>query len=170
MKRRMMIARGLIHNPKVLILDEPTAGVDIEIRRSMWKFMQDINAQGVTIILTTHYLEEAEHLCRHIAILDHGRIIENTSMNEFLAKLETESFILYLDEPIAKLPKILDYDLRLLDSRTIEAVLPKSQHVSSLFDILHKQGIIVSRLRNKANRLEELFLQLTQHEDESDEV
>lgn len=170
MKRRMMIARALIHEPKVLILDEPTAGVDIEIRRSMWKFMKEINAQGVTIILTTHYLEEAENLCRNIAIIDHGNIIENSSMNAFLGKLETESFILYLTAPINGLPDIKDYQLSLVDSMTIEAVLPKSQDVSALFDALKEEGISVSRLRNKANRLEELFIQLTANEDNQDGV
>lgn len=170
MKRRMMIARALVHNPKILILDEPTAGVDIEIRRSMWKFLQDINAQGVTIILTTHYLEEAENLCRNIAIIDHGRIIENTSMNALLAKLEAESFILYLEEELSSLPDIPEYDLKLINPSTIEAVLPKTQHVSALFDSLQKVGIRVSRLRNKANRLEELFIQLTQSEERPNEV
>jgi len=170
MKRRMMIVRALVHNPKILILDEPTAGVDIEIRRSMWKFMQEINAQGITIVLTTHYLEEAENLCRHIAIIDHGSIIENTSMNTLLDKLEIESFILYIKQAINILPEIPEYDLKLLDSNIIEAKLPRSKHISDLFDILQKHGILVSRLRNKTNRLEELFLQLTHKEAELNEA
>lgn len=170
MKRRMMIARALIHEPKVLILDEPTAGVDIEIRRSMWKFMQDINAQGVTIILTTHYLEEAENLCRNIAIIDHGNIIEHSPMSAFLAKLETESFVLYLSDPIESLPRIDEYDLSLIDPMTVEVSLPKSQDVSTLFDILKKKGVSVSRMRNKSNRLEELFIQLTRREEEESEL
>ncbi len=162
MKRRMMIARALIHQPKVLILDEPTAGVDIKIRRSMWEFMQNINAQGITIILTTHYLEEAENLCRHIAIIDQGTIIENTSMYELLARLETESFILYLTDSIKKLPETPGYSIKLLGPKMIEVALPKKQNISDLFNILNKQGITISRLRNKSNRLEELFIQLTQ--------
>lgn len=170
MKRRMMIARALIHEPSVLILDEPTAGVDIEIRRSMWKFMQGINAKGVTIILTTHYLEEAENLCRHIAIIDYGKIIENASMYEFLARLETESFILYLNKPLSELPQVNEFQLKLTDPYTLEALVPKTQDVSDLFDILKQQGISVSRLRNKANRLEELFIQLTQRQEDESEI
>jgi len=161
MKRRLMIARALVHEPKILILDEPTAGVDIEIRRSMWDFLSKLNKAGVTIILTTHYLEEAENLCRHIAIIDKGEIIENTDMTAFLNRLENESFVLYLQKPCASLPKLPGYKLNLVDEFTLEVDVPRSLGVSDLFDRLKEQGITVTSLRNKVNRLEKLFIELT---------
>jgi ABC-2 type transport system ATP-binding protein len=160
MKRRLMIARALIHEPKLLILDEPTAGVDIEIRRSMWDFLREINAQGTTIILTTHYLEEAENLCRHIAIIQRGEIIENTSLRALLDKLNSETFILYLARPLARLPELPGHDLRLVDETTIEAEVCKEKSLNRLFQDLGSQGIEVLSMRNKTNRLEELFVRL----------
>jgi ABC-2 type transport system ATP-binding protein len=160
MKRRLMIARALVHQPKLLILDEPTAGVDIEIRRSMWDFLRGINAQGTTIILTTHYLEEAETLCRHIAIIDRGTIIENTRMQTLLGRLHLETFVLNLRQPLAGLPEIPGYPLRRLDELTLEVDVAKEWGLNVLFQQLSARGIEVSSLRNKANRLEELFLQL----------
>ena len=160
MKRRLMIARALIHQPKLLILDEPTAGVDIEIRRSMWDFLRDINAQGVTIILTTHYLEEAETLCRHIAIINRGEIIENTRMQTLLGRLHLETFVLNLRQPLVGLPEIPGYPLRRIDEYTLEVDIAKEQGINALFPQLSARGIEVSSLRNKANRLEELFLRL----------
>eukprot|EP01059_Diplonema_ambulator_P004429 TRINITY_DN14124_c0_g2_i6.p1 TRINITY_DN14124_c0_g2~~TRINITY_DN14124_c0_g2_i6.p1 ORF type:complete len:308 (+),score=-37.92 TRINITY_DN14124_c0_g2_i6:769-1692(+) len=161
MKRRLMIARALIHEPKVLILDEPTAGVDIEIRHTMWQFLQKINAEGVTIILTTHYLEEAENLCRNVAIIDRGEIIQNTSMAQLLSTLETESVVLYLQEPVAVLPESLKAFVTLQDTFTAEALLPKERSLSELLAELNAAGLHVARLRNKSNRLETLFLQMT---------
>ena len=160
MKRRLMIARALIHQPKLLILDEPTAGVDIEIRRSMWDFLREINAQGTTIILTTHYLEEAETLCRHIAIIDRGAIIENTRMQTLLGRLDLETFVLNLRLPLAGLLEIPGYPLRRLDELTLEVDVAREQGINALFEQLSARGIEISSLRNKANRLEELFLQL----------
>jgi len=160
MKRRLMIARALIHQPKLLILDEPTAGVDIEIRRSMWDFLREINAQGTTIILTTHYLEEAETLCRHIAIIDRGEIIENTRMQTLLGRLDLETFVLNLRQPLPDLPEIPGYPLRRLDELTLEVDVAREQGINALFEQLSARGIEISSLRNKANRLEELFLQL----------
>ena len=162
MKRRLMIARALVHEPKLLILDEPTAGVDIEIRRSMWDFLREINGQGVTIILTTHYLEEAESLCRHIAIIDQGQLIENTGMQTLLGRLHVETFILNLREPLLNLPEIPGYPLRRLDSLTLEVDVAKELGINSLFRQLSECGIEVASLRNKTNRLEELFLQLVE--------
>ena len=164
MKRRLMIARGLIHNPNILVLDEPTAGVDIEIRRLMWKYLLDLNAEGVTIILTTHYLEEAESLCRNIAIIDHGDIVEHTSMSSLLGRLEAESFILYLQEPYTSLPETAGYAIVPIDDKTLEVVVPSSLGMRGLFDSLKAHNILVSSMRNKVNRLEELFLQLTQRD------
>ena len=160
MKRRLMIARALVHEPKLLILDEPTAGVDIEIRRSMWDFLRGINAQGTTIILTTHYLEEAENLCRHIAIIDRGEIIENTRMQTLLGRLHLETFVLNLRQPLAGLPEIPGYPLRQRDDLTLEVDVAKERGINALFQQLSAHGIEVSSLRNKANRLEELFLRL----------
>ncbi|HCB12624.1 MAG TPA: ABC transporter [Gammaproteobacteria bacterium] len=160
MKRRLMIARALVHEPKLLILDEPTAGVDIEIRRSMWDFLRKINDQGITIILTTHYLEEAESLCRHIAIIDQGRIIENTRMQTLLNRLHLETFILNLNQALTKIPNTPGYPLRRLDDFTLEVDVSKAQGINALFEQLSMHGIEVSSLRNKANRLEELFLRL----------
>lgn len=158
MKRRLMIARALIHEPRLLILDEPTAGVDIEIRRSMWNFLREINARGTTIILTTHYLEEAENLCRHIAIIDHGQIIEYSRMQTLLNRLHTETFILNLREPLTVTPQVSGYTLRQVDNCTLEADVSKVQGVNGLFCKLSENGIEVLSLRNKTNRLEELFM------------
>ena len=160
MKRRLMIARALVHQPKLLILDEPTAGVDIEIRRSMWEFLRAINQQGVTIILTTHYLEEAETLCRHIAIIDRGEIIENTRMQTLLGRLRVETFVLDLRQPLPAAPQLPGYTLRRIDDFTLEADVIKEQGINPLFQQLSAHGVEVISLRNKANRLEELFLRL----------
>ncbi|WP_421222896.1 ABC transporter ATP-binding protein [Aeromonas enteropelogenes] len=161
MKRRLMIARALMHEPKLLILDEPTAGVDIEIRRSMWTFLKELNAQGVTIILTTHYLEEAEMLCRNIGIIDKGRLIEHTSMKKLLAKLGRETFMLDL-APGSAVPNLPEFNGRMQDERTLEVDLDKSQSLNSLFDQLSSQQVQVLSMRNKANRLEELFVSLVE--------
>jgi ABC-2 type transport system ATP-binding protein len=160
MKRRLMIARALLHEPKLLILDEPTAGVDIELRRSMWEFLKEINAAGTTIILTTHYLEEAENLCRNIAIIDHGQIIENTSMKYLLAKLNIETFILDLRQPLAQAPAIDGYRFKRVDETTLEVEVSKDLSLNALFRGLSDRGIEVVSMRNKANRLEELFIRL----------
>ncbi|CAJ1781872.1 ABC transporter ATP-binding protein [Aeromonas veronii] len=161
MKRRLMIARALMHEPKLLILDEPTAGVDIEIRRSMWTFLKDLNEQGVTIILTTHYLEEAEMLCRNIGIIDKGRLIENTSMKNLLGKLGRETFLLDL-APGSAVPEVPEFNGRMPDERTLEVDLDKSQSLNSLFEQLSSQQVQVLSMRNKANRLEELFVSLVE--------
>ena len=160
MKRRLMIARALVHEPKLLILDEPTAGVDIEIRRSMWDFLRTINARGTTIILTTHYLEEAESLCRQVAIIDQGRIVENAQMSTLLGQLALETFVLNLSQPLAELPEVVGYPLRRLDERTLEADVSKDRGLNDLFQQLSAHGVTISSLRNKANRLEELFMRL----------
>jgi ABC-2 type transport system ATP-binding protein len=162
MKRRLMIARALIHEPRLLILDEPTAGVDIEIRRSMWKFLREINEQGTTIILTTHYLEEAESLCRHVAIIDEGRIRMNDRMSRVLRKLSVETFVLNLEQEIAAAPVVEGYDLRLVDPQTIEADVESERGINDLFGRLTEQGLRVVSMRNKANRLEELFIRLVE--------
>lgn len=158
MKRRLMIARALIHEPKLLILDEPTAGVDIELRRSMWNFLKEINGNGTTIILTTHYLEEAENLCRNIAIIDHGKIIENTSMKSLLKMLDRETFVLDLSNEIDACPEIEGYSISLKDQNQIEVEIPKSESLNELFSELSKKNISIISMRNKTNRLEELFL------------
>ncbi|MFP5507218.1 MAG: ABC transporter ATP-binding protein [Gammaproteobacteria bacterium] len=160
MKRRLMIARALVHRPRLLILDEPTAGVDIEIRRSMWEFLKRINAEGTTIILTTHYLEEAESLCRNIAIIDQGEIIEHTTMKQLLGKLHVETFVLDLKHPVATCPDIPGYALRRLDDTTLEVDVSKDCSVNDLFIALSAQGIEVLSMRNKTNRLEQLFMNL----------
>jgi ABC-2 type transport system ATP-binding protein len=162
MKRRLMIARALLHEPKLLILDEPTAGVDIELRRSMWEFLKEINAAGTTIILTTHYLEEAENLCRNIAIIDHGQIIENTSMKYLLAKLNIETFILDLRQHLAQALAIDGYRLKRVDETTLEVEVSKDLGLNALFRGLSERGIEVVSMRNKANRLEELFIRVLQ--------
>ncbi|TAN49853.1 MAG: ABC transporter ATP-binding protein [Methylococcaceae bacterium] len=162
MKRRLMIARALVHQPRLLILDEPTAGVDIEIRRSMWDFLRQINRAGTTIILTTHYLEEAESLCRNIAIIDQGQIIENSAMTTLLAKLHTDSFILDLAAPRAETPAVAGYQLELSDPHTLAADVPKQLGLNNLFAGLDAQGITVVSMRNKHNRLEQLFLDLVE--------
>ncbi|RUT66639.1 ABC transporter [Morganella morganii] len=163
MKRRLMIARALMHQPKLLILDEPTAGVDIELRRSMWGFLKSLNAQGTTIILTTHYLEEAEMLCRNIGIIQHGELVENTSMKELLGKLESETFILDLGSK-NPLPQLEGYTFRLTDTSTLEVDVRREQGLNGVFAQLNAQGIDVLSMRNKANRLEELFVHLVNHD------
>ncbi|HET8765329.1 MAG TPA: ABC transporter ATP-binding protein [Rhodanobacter sp.] len=163
MKRRLMIARAMMNEPKLLILDEPTAGVDIEIRRSMWQFIDGINAAGTTVILTTHYLEEAEQLCRNIAIIDHGTIVENTTMRSLLAKLDVETFVLDTAAPLATLPAIDGLTLRRIDERTLEAAVPHTRDINTLFTALTAHGITVTSMRNKTNRLEELFVRLVEH-------
>lgn len=161
MKRRLMIARALMHEPKMLILDEPTAGVDIEIRRSMWEFLKEINGRGITIILTTHYLEEAEMLCRNIAIIDKGKIVENTSMKALLSKLNVETFVLDLPK-CTKDPQLTGFDYRMTDIHTLEVDVPKANSLNSLFQQLTDKGIEIMSMRNKANRLEELFVKLVE--------
>jgi ABC-2 type transport system ATP-binding protein len=158
MKRRLMIARALVHSPRLLILDEPTAGVDIEIRHSMWEFLKRLNASGTTIILTTHYLEEAENLCRHIAIIDHGEIAEHSDMRGLLAKLDVNRYILELAQPVAELPVLGGYRLERLDARTLAADVPTSLTINGLFALLSEAGIEIAGLRPASNRLEQLFL------------
>jgi ABC-2 type transport system ATP-binding protein len=162
MKRRLMIARALVHEPRLLILDEPTAGVDIEIRRSMWDFLRKINQDGISIILTTHYLEEAENLCRRVAIIDHGKIIEQGSTRDLLAKLHTETFVLNLREPMQKLPVLDGYAVSRVDDTTLEVEIHKSQDLNQLFELLSKNRLQVLSMRNKVNRLEELFVRLVE--------
>ncbi|MEQ3658814.1 MAG: ABC transporter ATP-binding protein [Glaciecola sp.] len=161
MKRRLMIARALMHEPKMLILDEPTAGVDIEVRRSMWKFLKEINEQGITIILTTHYLEEAEMLCRNIAIIDKGKIVENTSMKALLATLNVETFVFDLASGASKV-QIEGFETRASDDQTLEVDVPKTSGLNPVFEELSKQEIQVMSMRNKSNRLEELFVRLVE--------
>ena len=160
LKRRLMIARALINEPRLLILDEPTAGVDVELRRSMWGFLTEINQAGITILLTTHYLEEAENLCKSIAIIDKGRIVENTSMKFLLSKLNTEIFILDLENELSQQPGITGFKVRLTDPTTIEVELTKGQHMNELFRQFTEHGIHVRSMRNKSNRLEEFFIRL----------
>ncbi|HSC46847.1 MAG TPA: ABC transporter ATP-binding protein [Gammaproteobacteria bacterium] len=162
MKRRLMIARALVHEPKLLILDEPTAGVDIEIRRSMWDFLRKINREGISIILTTHYLEEAETLCRRVAIIDNGKIIEEGSTRDLLAKLHSETFVLNLRKPLKKAPALDGYAATLVDDTTLEVEISKRQDVNALFVLLSKKRIQVLSMRNKVNRLEELFIRLVE--------
>ncbi|SFT86151.1 ABC transporter ATP-binding protein [Pseudomonas marincola] len=162
MKRRLMIARALVHEPRLLILDEPTAGVDIELRRSMWSFLTGLNERGITIILTTHYLEEAEQLCRNIGIIDHGRIVENTSMRELLQKLHVETFLLDLTTTLQAAPQLQGYPTRLIDDHTLEVQVEKTQGMTDLFQQLSALNIDVCSLRNKTNRLEELFVSLVE--------
>jgi ABC-2 type transport system ATP-binding protein len=163
MKRRLMIARALVHEPKLLILDEPTAGVDIEIRRSMWEFLREINDAGTTIILTTHYLEEAESLCRHVAIIDEGDIIEDARMSTVLRKLQREVFVLNIDDQIERVPELDGFSTKLLDDRELEVEMGPSRNLNDLFRELDARGITVVSLRNKANRLEELFMRLVEN-------
>ena len=160
MKRRLMIARALIHEPKLLILDEPTAGVDIELRRSMWTFLREINAAGTTIILTTHYLEEAESLCRHVAIIDRGEIIRNATMKSLLKELNKETFIIDIEGEITSAPSIPGYQTQFVDGNSIEVLVEKGKPLNELFRQLDQQGIKVSSMRNKANRLEEMFVSM----------
>ena len=160
MKRRLMIARALVHEPRLLMLDEPTAGVDIEIRRSMWDLMREINDVGMTIILTTHYLEEAESLCRNIAIIDEGRIIENDSMTNVVSKLQREIFVLTLMQPLSEAPRLEGYNVRLRNELEIEVEVTNEQDLNSLFGTLSASGLHVASMRAKSNRLEELFMGL----------
>lgn len=162
MKRRLMIARALVHEPKLLILDEPTAGVDIELRRSMWEFLKKINAEGTTIILTTHYLEEAESLCRNIAIIDHGNIIRNTSLRALLRELDRETFIFDVQEKLESAPKLDGYKTKLIDEQSFETEVGKGQALNQIFAELDGQNIHVQSMRNKANRLEELFVEMVE--------
>jgi len=164
MKRRLMIARALVHEPQLLILDEPTAGVDIEIRRSMWAFLEEMNRAGTTIILTTHYLEEAESLCRNIAIIDHGEIVENTSMRALLGQLTTETFVVDLAEPVEAAPEVPGFAFRKVDAQRLELDLTRGQHLNAAFAALDGAGLKVMSLRNKSNRLEQLFVSLTASE------
>ena len=163
MKRRLMIARALVHEPKLLILDEPTAGVDIEIRRSMWDFLREINKAGTTIILTTHYLEEAESLCRHVAIIDEGRIIEDAPMSTVLRKLQREVFVLSLAEQLDEAPRLDDYETLLREDGELEVAIGPSHNLNDLFRQLNERNITVVSMRNKTNRLEELFMRLVEH-------
>ena len=160
MKRRLMIARALVHRPKLLILDEPTAGVDIEIRRSMWEFIRGINMEGVTIILTTHYLEEAESLCRNLAIINDGEIVEHSSMNDLLTRLHSETIVFNLKKPVDELPPLDDYWLEHPEPNVVEVSVTKEQSLNSVFDHLNRNGIEVASMRNKHNRLEQLFVDL----------
>ena len=166
MKRRLMIARALMHEPRLLILDEPTAGVDIEVRRTMWTFMRDINTKGTTIILTTHYLEEAENLCRHVAIIDKGRIIENDRMSRVLRKLQTEVFVFNLRNPLEAAPALPGYSVHMPDDHSLEIEVSKEQSLNDIFSRLSAVGIDVLSMRNKTNRLEELFMRLVNQKDE----
>ncbi len=157
-KRRLMIARALVHEPKLLILDEPTAGVDVELRRSMWTFLRNLNRSGTTIVLTTHYLEEAESLCEHVAIIDHGRIIERTTIKQLLSTLPTETFVLDLDTELESPPDLPYYALRMHDRTTLEVELARGQDMNDLFIKLTNSNVRIRSMRNKSNRLEELFL------------
>jgi len=160
MKRRLMIARALVHEPRLLILDEPTAGVDIEVRRSMWDFLRLINAQGTTIILTTHYLEEAESLCRHVAIIDEGRIVERDRMSNIIRKLQTETFVFNLRNSIAAPPALPGYQVKLTDDHTLEIEVDREQNLNDIFARLSASGIEVLSMRNKVNRLEDFFMKM----------
>ena len=162
-KRRLMIAKALIHEPKLLILDEPTAGVDIELRREMWEFLKEINNNGTTIILTTHYLEEAEQLCRNIGIIDHGEIIADTSMRDLLRKLDVQGFVLDLENPLDELPNIDGFEIRLEDPYTLVTAVDKSKSINDLFGQLNTLGINVKSMRNESNRLEELFIEMVKN-------
>ena len=170
MKRRLMIARALVHRPRLLILDEPTAGVDIEIRRSMWQFLRELNQSGTTIILTTHYLEEAENLCRTIGIIDEGDLVENTSMKRLLSELQTETFVLDLKTPLSEVPRLGRECLRLVDETTLEADISKERSINSLFNELSSHGIEVLSMRNKTNRLEQLFVHIVEENAQPEKV
>ena len=163
MKRRLMIVRGIIHQPKLLILDEPTAGVDVEMRRDMWDFLSELSKSGTTIILTTHYLEEAEQFCKNIAIINKGLIVENTSKKGLIAKLDKETYILDLRKPTSNAPILEGYKITKIDDTTLEIEITKKQNLNMVFELLEKKGIIVSSMRNKTNRLEELFLNIVEN-------
>jgi ABC-2 type transport system ATP-binding protein len=160
MKRRLMIARALMNEPKLLILDEPTAGVDIELRRTLWQFLVALNQQGTTIILTTHYLEEAEQLCRNVAIIDHGEIIEHANMKTLINRLNAQTIILDLDKPLTEAPLLDNYRCHLLDETSIEIEIQRGQSINHAFELLTQQNIQSTGMRNKTNRLEELFIRL----------
>lgn len=163
MKRRLMIARALVHEPRLLILDEPSAGVDIEIRRSMWQFLRNINREGTSIILTTHYLEEAENLCSNIAIIDHGYTIEHTSMRALLNQLNMETFVLYIAAPMTNMPPCIPgCDLRIMDDSTLEVDVQRGTGINHVFETLSAHNIQVLGMRNKSNRLEQLFVHLVE--------
>lgn len=162
-KRRVMLARAVIHKPKILLLDEPTAGIDVETREETWKFINEIHASGTTIILTTHYLEEAERLCNKVAIIDEGKLLRNASMTELLSTLETEQVLLHLAEPIEKELSISNITLKSIDNKTLEVTLSKEQNIGDIITKLTAYGVIVNRVQNKRNRLEELFLNLTKN-------
>ena len=168
MKRRLMIARALVHEPRLLILDEPTAGVDIEIRRSMWEFLSEINAAGTTIILTTHYLEEAESLCRHVAIIDEGRIIQDARMSDILRQLQRETFVLSLGEAMPEAPAINGFDTSLRNELELEVSMDRRHNLNDLFRELEARDVNVVSMRNKANRLEELFMRLVENKPSSE--
>lgn len=172
MKRRLMIARALVNQPRLLILDEPTAGVDIEIRRSMWEFLSDINNAGTTIILTTHYLEEAESLCRNIAIIDDGELVQNTSTKQLLSQLQQETYVLDLSEPLAALPDDLKNSTAHIwsqkNEQSLEVMVPRNEAINSFFDSLTKHDIRVHSMRNKSNRLEQLFMELTSKDNKAE--
>jgi ABC-2 type transport system ATP-binding protein len=159
-KRRLMIAKALVHEPKLLILDEPTAGVDIELRREMWTFLKEINENGTTIILTTHYLEEAEQLCRNIGIIDGGKIVTNTGMKDLLGSLNVQGFVFDLDSPLSEAPEIEGFPLKLEDPLTLVAAVNKDRSINALFEKLSEKEIKVKSMRNEANRLEELFIEM----------
>jgi len=159
-KRRLMIAKALIHEPKLLILDEPTAGVDIELRREMWDFLREINEAGTTIILTTHYLEEAEQLCKNIAIIDHGDLVENTSMKNLLSRLDVQGFVLDVNDALEQAPVVPNFSIQLVDSATLNVAIKKDQSINELFGFLTEQGIQVNSMRNESNRLEEMFIEM----------
>ena len=159
-KRRLMIAKALIHEPKLLILDEPTAGVDIELRREMWDFLREINEAGTTIILTTHYLEEAEQLCKNIAIIDHGDLVENTSMKNLLSRLDVQGFVLDVNDPLEQAPVVPNFSIQLVDSATLNVAIKKDQSINELFGYLTEQGNQVNSMRNESNRLEEMFIEM----------
>lgn len=167
MKRRLMIARALVHEPRLLILDEPTAGVDIEIRRSMWQFLKQLNREGTTIILTTHYLEEAESLCRHIAIIDEGKIIMRDRMSKVVSKLQTEIFVFDLKETLSTVPDLNGYTAHLTDEHTLEVEVSKECSLNQLFELLTERNLHVLSMRNKANRLEELFIRLVERKEDA---
>jgi ABC-2 type transport system ATP-binding protein len=166
MKRRLMIARGLVHHPKLLILDEPTAGVDIELRRQMWDFLKEMNKSGVTIILTTHYLEEAELLCRNIAIIDKGSLIANTSVKNLLSQTKEETLVIDLEDELASLPEIPGFQLHQVDGTCIEVTYKQGTRLNDLFENLNKRGVHMTSMRHKTNRLEELFLQLINQQEQ----
>lgn len=160
MKRRLMIARALMSDPKLLILDEPTAGVDIELRHTLWRFLTKLNQQGTTIILTTHYLEEAEQLCKNVAIIDHGEIIENANMKSLINRLHSQTLVLDIEQPIQHLPELNGYASRLIDNTTMEIEINRTQSINQLFELLTRHDIKITSMRNKTNRLEELFIRL----------